>query len=219
MNISEKLHKDAEHVWGKIIEHPFVVELYKGSLPMDKFNTYILHDYSYLVNAIKNFSIIASRAESVDVMREVVEIAHLEATGEFQGYGDLLHALGYTLDDAMRVEPFPVNLSYRSFLIATSSLNATQEALVSALPCFWTYLDIALAHQDFLSGNDNKIYVAWASVYLSSDYARLVEKLRTLVDRTCEGYHYEKLRPFFLTASRYEYMYWDAAYNLDAWPV
>ena len=219
MNISERLHKDAEHVWGKIIEHPFVVELYKGSLPMDKFKTYILHDYSYLVNAIKNFSIIASRADSVDVMRETVEIAHLEATGEFQGYEDLLHTLGYTLDDAMHIEPFPVNLSYRSFLITTSSLNTSQEALVSVLPCFWSYRDIALYHKAALSSNANKIYVDWASVYLSREYAQLVEKLRALVDRICEGYPYERLKPLFLTASRYEYMYWNAAYNLDSWPV
>ncbi|OQY16124.1 MAG: thiaminase II [Desulfobacterium sp. 4572_20] len=219
MSVSEKLHKDTEQVWNKIIEHPFVVELYQGSLAMEKFKTYILQDYSYLVDTIKNFSIIASRAQSVDVLRETVEIAHLEATGEFQGYEDFLHTLGYTLDDAMNVEPFPVNLSYRGFLLTTSSLRSSQEALVSVLPCFWTYLDIALYHQDALRGNANKIYVDWASVYLSKDYAQLVEKLRRLVDRICDDFPYERLKLVFLTASRYEYMYWDAAYNLESWPV
>ncbi|MBW2106917.1 MAG: thiaminase II, partial [Deltaproteobacteria bacterium] len=63
MSVSEKLHKDTEQVWNKIIEHPFVVELYQGSLAMEKFKTYILQDYSYLVDTIKNFSIIASRAQ------------------------------------------------------------------------------------------------------------------------------------------------------------
>ncbi|MBW2002136.1 MAG: thiaminase II [Deltaproteobacteria bacterium] len=219
MSVSERLHKDTEQVWNKIISHPFVVELYQGSLPMEKFKTYILQDYSYLVDAIKNFSIIASRAQSVDVMRETVEIAHLEATGEFQGYEDFLHTLGYTLDDAMQVEPFPVNLSYRGFLLTTSSMGASQEALVSVLPCFWSYLDIALYHQDALSSNPNKIYSDWASVYLSKEYAQLVEKLRRLVDLTGDDFSYEKLKSIFLTASRYEYMYWDAVYNFESWPV
>jgi len=201
MSVSERLHKDTEQVWNKIISHPFVVELYQGSLPMEKFKTYILQDYSYLVDAIKNFSIIASRAQSVDVMRETVEIAHLEATGEFQGYEDFLHTLGYTLDDAMQVEPFPVNLSYRGFLLTTSSMGASQEALVSVLPCFWSYLDIALYHQDALSSNPNKIYSDWASVYLSKEYAQLVEKLRRLVDLTGDDFSYEKLKSIFLTAS------------------
>ncbi|MBW1858412.1 MAG: TenA family protein [Deltaproteobacteria bacterium] len=219
MSVSERLHKDTEQVWNKIISHPFVVELYQGSLPMEKFKTYILQDYSYLVDAIKNFSIIASRAQSVDVMRETVEIAHLEATGEFQGYEDFLHTLGYTLDDAMQVEPFQVNLSYRGFLLTTSSMGASQEALVSVLPCFWSYLDIALYHQDALSSNPNKIYSDWASVYLSKEYAQLVEKLRRLVDLTGDDFSYEKLKSIFLTASRYEYMYWDAVYNFESWPV
>jgi thiaminase/transcriptional activator TenA len=219
MSVSERLHKDTEQVWNKIIAHPFVVELYQGSLPMERFKTYILQDYSYLVDAIKNFSIIASRAHSVEVMRETVEIAHLEATGEFQGYEDFLHTLGYTLDDAMQVEPFPVNLSYRGFLLTTSSMGTSQEALVSVLPCFWSYLDIALYHQDALSSNPNKIYADWASVYLSKEYAQLVEKLRRLVDLTGDDFPYERLRSLFLTASRYEYMYWDAAYNLESWPV
>jgi thiaminase/transcriptional activator TenA len=219
VSVSERLHKDAERIWDKIVEHPFVVELYQGSLPMEKFKTYILQDYAYLIDAIRNFSIIASRAHSVEVVRETVEIAHLEATGEFQGYEDFLHTLGYTLDDAMNVEPLPVNLSYRSFLLATSSLRSSQEALVSVLPCFWSYRDIALYHRDALGSNANKIYVAWASVYLSEDYAQLVEKLRRLVDRVCDDFPYETLKPPFLTASRYEYMYWDSVYNIESWPV
>jgi thiaminase/transcriptional activator TenA len=219
MSVSEKLQKDTEQVWNKIVEHPFVVELYQGSLPMEKFKMYILQDYAYLVDAIKNFSIIASRAQSVEVMRETVEIAHLEATGEFQGYEDFLHTLGYTLDDAMQVEPFPVNISYRSFLLTTSSLRSSQEALVSVLPCFWSYNDIALYHRDALARNSNQIYVDWASAYLSKDYAQLVEKLKRLVDRVCDDFPYEKLKPFFLMASRYEYMYWDSVYTAESWPV
>lgn len=219
MTVSEKLHRDAEPVWNKIFKHPFVVELYQGSLPMEKFKMYILQDYSYLIDTIKNFSIIASRAHSVEVLREAVEITHLEATGEFQGYQDLLHTLGYTLDDAMHVEPFPVNLSYRGFLLATSSLCSSQEALASVLPCFWSYLEIARYHQDALSTNTNKIYTDWAYFYLSKDYEQLVEKLRGLADRIGNDFPYERLKSIFLTASRYEYMYWDSLYKLEAWPV
>ena len=104
-------------------------------------------------------------------------------------------------------------------LLATSSLRSSQEALVSVLPCFWSYRDIALYHRDALGSNANKIYVDWASVYLSEDYAQLVEKLRRLVDRVCDDFPYERLKPPFLTASRYEYMYWDSVYNIESWPV
>ncbi len=219
MKISEKLRKDAGHIWEKIFEHPFVVELYRGTLPMEKFRFYVLQDYNYLVDAIKNFSIICSRADSADVVKEIVDVIHLEATGEFKGYEELLNKLGYKTEDAKNVDPLPVNVSYRSFLLATSSLRPYQESITSVLPCFWSYSEIAKYHRDKLSENRNEIYVEWASVFLSEDYLGLVDRLRNLVDIFCEDYPYKKLKDIFITASRYEYMYWDSAYNMDKWPV
>ena len=32
MKVTERLRKDADNVWERIIEHPFVVELYSGTL-------------------------------------------------------------------------------------------------------------------------------------------------------------------------------------------
>ncbi len=219
MKISEKLRKDAGHIWEKIFKHPFVVELYNGDLPMEKFKPYILQDYNYLVDAIKNFSIICSRVDSADVVREIVDVIHLEATSEFKGYEELLNKLGYKTEDAKNVDSLPVNVSYRNFLLATSSLRPYQESITSVLPCFWSYSEIAKYHRNKLSENDNEIYIEWASVFLSEDYLGLVDRLRNLVDTFCEDYSYEKLRDIFITASRYEYMYWDSAYKMEGWPV
>jgi thiaminase/transcriptional activator TenA len=219
MKISEKLRKDAGHIWEKIFEHPFVVELYSGTLPMEKFRLYVLQDYNYLVDAIKNFSIICSRADSADVIKEIVDVIHLEATSEFKEYEELLNKLGYKIEDARNVDPLPVNVSYRNFFIATSSLRPCQESITSVLPCFWSYSEIAKHHIDKLNENRNAIYVEWASVFLSKDYLDLVTRLRGLVDTFCADYPYEKLRDIFLTASRFEYMYWDSAYRMEGWPV
>jgi thiaminase/transcriptional activator TenA len=49
MKVVDRLRKDANAIWKKIIEHPFVVELYKGDLPLNKFKFYILQDYQYLI--------------------------------------------------------------------------------------------------------------------------------------------------------------------------
>jgi len=219
MKISEKLRKDAGHIWEKIFEHPFVVELYRGTLPIEKFKLYVLQDYNYLVDAIKNFSIICSRADSADVVKEIVDVTHLEATSEFKGYEELLNKLGYKMEDAKSVDPLPVNVSYRSFLLATSSLRPYQESITSVLPCFWSYSEIAKYHRGKLSENRNEIYVEWASVFLSEDYLNLVDKLKNLVDTCGQDFPYERLRDIFVTASRYEYMYWDATYKMEDWPV
>jgi len=219
MKVSERLREDADDIWEKIIEHPFVVKLYGGTLPMEKFRFYILQDYNYLIASIKNFSIISSKADSIDAMREVTEILHLESVSEFKGYEEFLEKLGYTIEDATNTAPISMNVSYVSFLLSTSSLKSYAESITSVLPCFWSYAEIAEYHKDKLRKNKNKFYVDWAEVYLSESYINLVKKIRRLVDDAGEKFSYEKLKKTFITASKYEYMYWDAIYNMDTWPI
>ena len=216
--ISESLRKDADSIWREIFDHPFVVELYKGTLPIEKFEFYVLQDYNYLVSDMKNLSILSSRAESVEAMREMLEIAHLEATSEFESYEKLLRDLGYTTEEAIRTESTQTNISYSSFLLATSSLKTFWEGLAATLPCFWTYAEIAEFHKDKLNESKNSLYLEWASVYLTEPYRDLVNKMKGLLD-DASNIEYEKLKEVFITASKYEYIYWSVAYEMEEWPI
>lgn len=195
------------------------MELYKGNLPLRKFKFYILQDYHYLITAMKNFCIIASRAISVEAMREVIDILNLEAKSEFDAYKEFLGRLGYTLQDASEIEPIPVSVSYSSFLLSTSSLKSFAEAITSVLPCFWSYAEIAARHGDSLHTNKNQLYREWGEVYGTDSYLSLVEKIKILVNKAGEEFPYEKLKSVFIAASRYEFMFWDAVYNQQEWPV
>lgn len=216
--ISESLRRDADSIWREIFDHPFVVELYKGTLPIEKFKFYILQDYNYLVNNMKNLSILSSRAESVEAMRAMLEIAHLEATSEFKSYEKLLGDLGYTIEEAIRTVPTPTNISYSSFLLATSSLKTFWEGLAATLPCFWIYAEIAEFHKDKLNESKNSLYSEWASVYLTEPYRDLVNKMKGILD-DASNIEYEKLKEVFITASKYEYIYWSMAYEMEEWPI
>ena len=219
MKVVDKLRKDAYSIWKEIIKHPFVVELVSGKLPIKKFKFYILQDYNYLITAMKNFAIIASKAPSVENMREVIDILNLEAKSEFDGYKDFLDRLGYTLEDASKIIPIPVSVSYSSFLLSTSSLKSYAEAITSVLPCFWSYAEIADHYKKRLNTNTNQLYKDWLEVYGIHSYLRLVDKMKNLVNDAGEGFPYEKLKSVFITASRYEYMFWEAVYKQHEWPV
>lgn len=217
MRISDRLRKDADAIWKEIFNHPFVVELYEGVLPLEKFKFYVLQDYNYLATDMKNLSILSSKAQSVKAMREMVEVAHLEATTEFKGYEEFLKRLDYTIEDAMGIEPTPTNISYSSFLLATSSLKTFWEGLAASLPCFWIYAEIADFHRDKLKENKNDLYCEWASVYLTEPYLDLIDRMKGLLDNA--NVEYDKLKEAFITASKYEYLYWSMAYNMEEWPI
>ena len=112
--ISESLREDADSIWREIFNLPFVMELYEGTLPVEKFKFYVLQDYNYLINNMKNLSILSSRAESVEAMRGMLEIAHLEATSEFESYEKLLRDLGYTIEEAIKTEPMQIIASKKN---------------------------------------------------------------------------------------------------------
>jgi thiaminase/transcriptional activator TenA len=219
MRLVNRLREDAHPIWEKMIEHPFVVALCEGELPLDKFKFYILQDYHYLVTAMRNFSIIASKAPSVESLREIIDILSLEAKSEFDGYVEFLKRLGVTIEDAAAIEPIPVSVSYGGFLLSTSSLRSYAEAIASVLPCFWSYAEIADHHRERLNSNKIELYRDWGSAYVSDSYLRLVEKLKKLVDEAGEGAPYESLRAVFFASSRYEYMFWEAVYHQQEWPV
>ncbi len=220
--LTERLRNEEEvrRVWSEIINHPFVTELYSGSLPIEKFKYYVRQDYNYLIGMMRAYSLLASKAE-YEVAKEALEIAYLDATIEMENYVKLLKKLGMDLKEVLSTEPSPTNEAYMNFLISTCALKSPLECLVATLPCFWTYLVIAETHKDLLRNNSNPIYVEWCSVYLSKEYRELLSKLRSIVDDlwvTGKG-NYEVLKKLFIRASKYEWMFWDAAYRLESWPV
>lgn len=215
MKISEQLKKDAEHIWQKIYAHPFVEELFKGTLPEHKFRFYVLQDYNYLVASIKNFSLLASRAENVKMMRELIDMAYIEATGEFKGYEKFMKKMDLTIEDAQHEEQVPEAVSYISFLLSTSSFKSLEEGITAVLPCYWSYAEIARYHRKKLVRNSNELYKEWANYYFQNDYLDLVNKIKTVVDEIKSDFPYKKLKTVFLASSRYEYMFWDSIYNME----
>lgn len=216
MRVSEILRARAEDLWVKDLNHPFVVELYSGTLPLEKFKYYLLQDYNYLVGMVKTLSILAAKAPNLDLARVALELAYGTVTGELENYKKLLSMVGLSLLDAERIEPNPTNVAYMNFLKATAYQEGFYEGLASVLPCMWTYMDIAGAHESKLERNTVEVYRNWASTYLSEPYRNLVSVLREALDSS--GRSPESLWPFFKLALKYEILFWEASYNMETWP-
>ena len=218
--LSERLRGEASRIWDRIMEHPFVVGLYEGTLELERFKFYIVQDYNFLIESMRAFSLLASKADP-ETARLALEVAHGDATIELDNYKRLLPRLGLTMEDVLRAEPAPTNLAYTSFLVATCATRGPLECLTALLPCYWSYLEIAEHHKDKLEGNRVQLYRDWASAYLTREYRELVEEMKSHADRLWEeaGGNYEELRRIFITASRYEYLFWDMAYKQERWPI
>jgi thiaminase/transcriptional activator TenA len=217
MSKSSILREKASNIWEKILEHPFVVELYAGELPFSKFKYYILQDYNYLVIMIKVLSIVSAKAPNITQTKKALYLAYMTVTGEMENYEKLLLDMNLSIKDAVSTTPNPSNVAYMNFLLSASYMMDYWTTMAALLPCFWTYLEIAEKHKDKLESNPSTIYRRWASTYLSKEYKEIVDIFRSEVDSS--SLTVDEMRPYFELASRYEYMFWNAAYSEEKWPI
>ncbi|MEM2909648.1 MAG: thiaminase II [Nitrososphaerota archaeon] len=217
MRCSEILRRRAEPIWSKVLDHPFVLELYSGRLPLSKFRYYVIQDFNYLVTMVKVFSIVAAKAPDINHAKIALELAYGTVTEEMANYVRLLSELGLTVEDVLRVQPNPTNVAYMNFLIATAYSSDYWTLMATLLPCFWSYEEIAERHKEKLDQNPVGVYRKWASVYLSEPYKKIVKDLRDAVDSL--SIDSECLWPGFELATKYEYMFWTAAYSEEVWPI
>ncbi len=204
-------------LWIKTLDHPFVIELYEGTLPLEKFIYYIKQDYNYLWALVKTYSIIAGKAPDMEKARIALELAYGTVTGELENYKKILNELGLSLEEAIKTEPNPVNIAYMNHMISIAYEYDYWTGLVATLPCMWTYLDIAERHRERLARNKVEIYKKWASVYYSEIYRELLQTLLKVIDSSNK--RVEDLEIVFLRSLKYEYLFWDASYKLEKWLV
>jgi thiaminase (transcriptional activator TenA) len=90
--------------------------------------------------------------------------------------------------------------------------------IVSAMaPCPWTYFEIAKK----LSKNyiQNEIYKKWIQFYSSEQSHRQVKEIKMMLDALAkEASKKDKMamKNYFATTCKYEYIFWEMAYNLGS---
>jgi Putative transcription activator len=124
---TERLKEAVSDVWDRILNHPFVTELFNGSLPMGKFRFYVIQDYNYLITLTRCQAIIASKFEDPAIMRKILELALADVSTELENYNKLLGELGLSLNDVIRVRPSPTNMAYMNFLLSTCTMGSPYE--------------------------------------------------------------------------------------------
>jgi thiaminase/transcriptional activator TenA len=105
-------------------------------------------------------------------------------------------------------------------MVSTVYDGGFADGLAGIMPCFWIYAEVG-QHLKTV-GSPNPIYQRWIDSYGGEDYLREVKIALDLTDEVGAdlGPAAEaRARQLFRTAARYEWMFWDAAYRLETWPL
>ena len=88
------------------------------------------------------------------------------------------------------------------------------------LPCYWIYQRVGEAL--LARGSPDPRYRAWIDTYGGEEFARVVAEVLAVADEVAHDLgeaERRRARQHFVTTARYEWMFWDAAWRREEWPV
>ena len=222
MGFSSDLREKAASIWAAEKRHPFVTGIGDGSLALEKFRFYMRQDYIFLVEFSRAVSLAVAKAQDIEDMGWFARLLHETLNTEMALHVGFCGDFGITEEELRKTAPSPTTHAYTRHLVQTAYSGRAGDIAAAILPCSWGYCEIG--QMLFRQGPppDQPLYAKWIEMYNSPELAELAEWLRSFVDRTARASssgEVARMEEIFLTSSRYEYMFWDAAYQLEEWPV
>jgi len=221
MTFADTLKQHSIDTWQKIISHRFVMELSSEILPLSKFMFYLRQDH-YFLEEFSKFLESAKQKTNDNKLKEWLDSLCLSTVNfEMKIQRQLLNSLGLSSSspsNTAKHEFFPcrTTLNYISYLMNTSS-NGTLSEIVSVMaPCPWTYLEIAQKLSKIPIRNE--AYGKWLQFYSSTESHRQVTEIKEILNRLGGKVDEEskaKMKNHFANACKYEYLFWEMAYNLS----
>jgi len=198
-----------------IDELPFLTALEDGALPRDSFVYYLAQDAHYLADYGRVLAAAASQTTNADELLFWAQSAGTTVLVERE-----LHA-AHVADFAATTRS-PTCTAYTSYLFSLAGAGDYPALAAGILPCFWIYEDVGRRLKDRLGDLTGHPYADWISTYGDPVFAESTERAKEIIDRLAaqaDPSTAERMHEAFATASRYEWMFWDAAWRQEVWPV
>lgn len=219
-SLPDHLWTAVDGIYRAILSHPFIAGLTDGTLPEAAFRFYVVQDALYLARYARALSIAAARAPEERDVAMFAEHAAGALAVERSLHEGFFGELGLSPEAVAATPLAPTNLAYTSYLLATAYGGSFAEALGAVLPCYWIYWEVGKALID--RGSPNPLYRRWIDTYGGDEFAGVVRDVLALTERLgaeLSGAERRAMTEHFVLTSRYEWMFWDAAWRQEAWPI
>lgn len=207
----EELRRKVETRWRDILEHPFLRELSRGTLPREKFFYYLSQDDHYLEDMLAAVGVLVAKARTPDLRRFAVRLLHETVEGEMA-----MHEALEKEGDSTPYPPSSVTLEYGDFLVRVAFLGTPLEMLTALAPCFVSYRDIGLRYAGELTERTPKLYREFFATYAGETYGKLVEDFLVFLEEEAlqaSPPERERAHALFARATFYEWRFWEESYR------
>ena len=222
MSFADDVERRAEPIRRAILDHPFVAGIGDGTLDVEKFKFYVRQDYVYLVDYSRVLALASARSPDLETMGRFARLLHETLSSEMELHRSYCSRFGITTGELENTTSAPTTLAYTNYLLNVAYRGSYPELVACFLPCQWGYWEIGehLARKGEPEGAP--LYCEWIRMYASEEYRSLADWARSLANRTAQEAspaEVGRMEEAYLTSLRYEYLFWNMAYNMEEWPV
>jgi thiaminase (transcriptional activator TenA) len=199
---------------------PFNAELAAGTLGEARFKHYIIQDAHYLIGFGRALAIAAAKAPDADRIVQFAKSAEGAIVVERALHHSFFTQYGIGAQAFAQTPLSPACHHYVSFLLATAYAEPYEVVLGALLPCFWIYAEVGRdIHARAVVSNP---YQAWIDTYAGEEFHAAVRSVIAATDEAAASASpalVKRMHDAFTRAVQLEWMFWDSAYRMEAWPV
>ncbi|OJU83163.1 MAG: thiaminase II, partial [Solirubrobacterales bacterium 70-9] len=210
----------AEPLFEAIIAHPFLTGLADGTLPEGSFGYFLIQDGHYLRDYARSLAFIAGYAHDPAEASVFLGAASRAVAAEQGMHGELLAQCGITAAEAAATPFSPSGELYARTVLSRAAEGPFADGVAAVIGCLWIYREVGNVLVE--RGSPDPRYQRWIDSYSGESYGAAVEVALDVVDRIGRDStpaERDRLKEIFVDTCRLEWMFWDAAWRRESWPV
>ncbi len=217
---SGELWESVAPVYGQIITHPFLSSVADGTLAPEQFVYFVDQDRHYLRAYSRALAHVAGHADEPEDVGLFTGSAAKAIAVEAGMHAELL--ADFEIDpESHRPPPLsPSGELYVQTVLAHTSRGPFPIAVAAVLACFWIYAEVGKELTG--RGSPDPRYQRWVDTYGDPEFVATVERVLAVVDRigtAGTATDRERFQAIFAQGCRLEWMFWDAAWRREGWPI
>ena len=220
MSFTNAMWAEIAPIYAAILDLPFNRELAAGSLSRERFLFYMIQDAHYLGAFARALATAAAKAETAEAQVKLAGSARDAILVERALHEGFFREFGVTPERFVATPPSPTCSGYSDFLQATAYRHPFAVAVAALLPCFQIYHEVGKRLHGIAAPNNR--YQRWIDTYRDEAFGEAVRRVLAHTDEafvgSAEGDR-ALMRESYLKAVRYEWMFWDSTYRMEAWRI
>lgn len=188
----------------KIIAHPFLDELSKGTLDQKIYHFYLIQDYYYLTHYTKALSQLANTTSSITEKNFFHECAEICS-----------HEPAFEIHDSVLNHKIPLTKACSDYIqfIKIHTENSYRTGVAAVFPCFYVYFLVA---KKLNPDNLNNPYQSWFDIYTGDLFVAQNEVIINFLEKiylNCNQALQKQLLEIIKEGAELEWRFWDESYG------